>query len=131
MTKNTTIARSLLTLAAALVTVPLAAREPVVVNAKPASSAYQQEINFADLDLRQSRARVILFQRVMDAAWSVCIEAEGLYGATTAVGDSSGNCPNSTYSAARPQITAAIRRAKSGLPHTAMSLVVAAPAHAK
>jgi UrcA family protein len=131
MTRKTIVARSLLTLGTAIVATPLAAREPVVVTAQPASPVYQQEVNFADLDLRQSGARQTLFQRVMDAAWSVCIEAEGKRSAELAVGDAERNCPNSTYRAARPQITAAIRHANSGLPQTATAVVIAAPGPAR
>jgi UrcA family protein len=131
MTKNTIIARSLLTLAAALATAPLAAGEPVVVTAQPTPSVHQQRVDFADLDLRRSKARQTLFRRVMDAAQSVCIAAEGKRSAVLAFGDSQGNCPNSTYRAARPQIMAAIHRANSGLPHTAAAVVIAAPARAR
>jgi UrcA family protein len=128
MTRTSIIAGPLFTFAVAIVTAPLAAREPVVVTAQPAPAVYRQEVNFADLDLRQSRARLTLLQRVMDAAWSVCIEAEGKRKAESAFGDSEGNCPNSTYRAARPQIMAAISRANSGLPHTAIAVAIAAPA---
>lgn len=125
MIGNAHIARSLLALVAALVSAPLAARDPVVVTGQSAQPLYQAQVDFADLDLSQSRARQTLHRRVMSAAWAVCVAAEGK-SAALALGGSEGNCPNSTYRAARPQITAAIRRATSGQPHTATAMVVAA-----
>jgi UrcA family protein len=131
MIRTSLITGPLFTFAAAFLAAPLAAKEPVVVTAQPAPAVYQQEVKFADLDLRESRERQTLFQRVMDAAWFVCIEAEGKRSAELAYGDSEGNCPNSTYRAARPQIRAAVRRANSGLPHTAIAVAIAAPATAR
>jgi UrcA family protein len=127
MIRTANIAGPLLTFAAAFATAPLAAREPVVVTAQPAPTVYQQQVNFADLNLRETHARMVLDRRVMSAAWSVCIAAEGLERATFALGDAGNNCPNSTYHAARPQIRAAIDRAKSGQPAMATNMVISAP----
>lgn len=125
MIKNTQIARPLLALAAALVSIPLAAQETVIVSGKP---VFQERVNFADLDLRQTKARLALARRVMHAAWTVCIAAEGEHSAGFALGDSADNCPNSTYDAARPQMTAAFRRAERGEQPTTTALIIAAPA---
>ena len=128
MTRNSTIARPLLVLAAALASSPLAANEPLSVTAQP---VHRQEVDFADLDLRQSNARQTLFRRVMDASWAICIAAEGRRSAGLAFGDPAGNCPNSTYRAARTQIMAAIRRANAGQSHPATAVVVTSPAPAR
>lgn len=116
--------RPLLMLGLALAATPLAAKDPLIVKAQP---LHQQRVSFADLDLREMRARMVLNRRVMDAAWAVCIAAEGLTSASRALGSSQNNCPNSTYDAARPQIAAAIRRAKAGQVPLAAAFVVSVP----
>jgi UrcA family protein len=128
MTRNSTIARPLFALAAALACAPLAAKEPVVVTGQP---VYQERVDFADLDLRQSRARQTLFRRVMRASTEVCIRFEGKINIDKVMGGARNTCPNRTYRVARPQIMAAIRRANSGQPQPALALVVAAPTAAR
>jgi UrcA family protein len=128
MTRNSSIARPLLTLAVTLVSIPLAAKEPVVVTGERGRLVYQDRVDFADLDLRERQARTVLVRRVMTAAWSVCIAAEGRRSAEMALGGADGNCPNSTYRAAQPQIRVAIERAKSGQPQLATALVISGPA---
>jgi UrcA family protein len=131
MIRTSTIARPLLALVAALVSIPLAAKEPMVVTGERGHPVYQQRVDFADLDLRESQARSVLVRRVKAAAWAVCIAAEGRQSAEWALRDPDGNCPNSTYQAARPQIRAAIDRDNAGQPHQATSLVVSASALAR
>ena len=130
MTTNSTIARPLLILAAALVSTPLAA-EPVVVTGERGQPVYQERVDFADLDLRQSGARQTLFRRLMRASTEVCIQAEGEINMNKVMGGAQNTCPNRTYRVARPHIMAAIRRATSGQPHQATALTVAAPARAR
>lgn len=131
MIKTPTITRPLLALAAAIVSVPLAAKEPVLVTGQQGEPFYQEQVSFADLDLRQSRARQLLSRRVMQASTNVCIQAEGRMNMNRVMGGPENTCPNRTYRAVRPQITAAIRRATSSQPHPATALVVAAPAPAR
>lgn len=131
MITTSSLARPLIALAAVLAATSVSAKEPVVVTGHQALPGHQAQVDFADLNLRRSKARQVLFRRAMDAAWAVCIAAEGRRGARLAYGDPSGNCPNSTYRAARPQIMAAIRRAQSGAPHPSTALIIAAPAPAR
>lgn len=128
MTMNCTFARSLFALAAASTTVPLAAKEPVVVTGEP---VYQQRVDFADLDLRRSQGRQTLFRRVMRASTDVCIRYEGRINLDKVMGGEQNTCPSRTYRVARPQIMAAIRRAERGEALAATALTVAAPANAR
>ena len=131
MTKNSAIARPLLAVAAALVSTQLAAKEPMVVTGQHRQPVYQEQVEFADLDLRQSRARQALFSRVMQASTNVCIQTEGQINMNRVLGSPQNTCPNRTYKAARPQILAAIRRARTGQPHPATALIISGPARVR
>ena len=130
MIRNSIIARPLLAIAAILVAVPLAAQDLTVVTGER-QPTYQERVSFADLDLRQRSAQQTLKGRVQRAADRVCSDAEGPFPDYGASGygrdDPSLSCADLTYSDARPQILAAINRAKSGQQMTAMSLVISAP----
>ena len=106
MTKNSAIAHSLLAVSAALVSTQLSAKEPVVVTGQHGAPAYQEQVNFADLDLRQLKARLTLVRRVMQASTNVCIQAEGRMNMNRVLGGAENTCPNRTYRVARPQIMA-------------------------
>ncbi len=127
MTKTSTIARPLLALA--LVAAPLAAQEPTVVTGAH-QPTYQERVSFADLDLSQGSAQRALKTRVRRAADRVCIEAEGPLPSYGYGFGSDLTCADLTYNHARPQIVAAIDRAKSGQQTAAMALVISAP-HAR
>ena len=71
MIKKSSIARPLFALAAALVSTQLSAGEPVVVTGQHGEPVYREQVSFADLDLRQSKARQTLFRRVMQASTNV------------------------------------------------------------
>ena len=131
MTKNSAIAHSLLAVSAALVSTQLSAKEPVVVTGQHGAPAYQEQVNFADLDLRQLKARLTLVRRVMQASTNVCIQAEGRMNMNRVLGGAENTCPNRTYRVARPQIMAAIRRAKSGQPQLATALMITGPAQVR
>ncbi len=130
MIKTSTLTRPLFALAAALVATPLAAQEPTVVtgNHQP---VFQERIGIADLDLRQSKARLTLMQRVMQASTNVCIQAEGQMNMNRVLGGPENTCPNRTYRVARPQITAVIRRAMAGQPQLTTAFVITAPTMAR
>ena len=123
MIRTSIITRPLFALTAVILAAPLAAERPLTVTGEP---MVQESVSFADLDLREVPARMALVRRVKNAAWAVCIAAEGRQRAGLAFGDPAGNCPNSTLRAARPQIRAAIDRARSGQPAIATNLVVSA-----
>lgn len=128
MITKSAIARPLLAVAAALVSTQLAAREPVVVTGHFAEPVHQQQVSFADLDLRQSRARQALFSRVMQASAKVCLQTEGRMNMNRVLGGAENTCPNRTYRVARPQVLAALRRARNGQPHPATALTISVPA---
>jgi UrcA family protein len=133
MLTNSTIARPLLALAAALVAVPLAAQDSTTVTGER-QPLYQERVSFGDLDLREGQGQRALRKRVWDAAGRVCTQAEGPNYETNNVpyGLPGGgmHCGDLTYKHARPQISAAIRAAKSGQ-QLAMALVIAAPTKAR
>jgi UrcA family protein len=111
MIRTSRIALPVAALAASLLAAPLPAKARTIEGGAP---AIQQSVSYGDLDLREKRARSELARRVMHAAWAVCIEAEGLASATFALGNLDGNCPNSAFHAARPQMRRAIDQAQSG-----------------
>lgn len=124
MTKNSTFARPLTTLAAALLAVPLAAQGPVVVSGQ-SQPAYQERVSFGDLDLRRGAAQESLRTRVKQAAKRVCREAEGPSGYGT-----HGpwlTCADLTYNNARPLIAVAIGRAKAGHRFAASAFTISTP----
>jgi len=86
---------------------------------------FQQTVGYGDLDLRDTRSTGILYRRVMKASKEVCIAAEGpqLSDLSFGIGPS-GNCPISTFRAVRPQIVAALERAKAGGSDLAKNFVV-------
>lgn len=126
MTRTSTIVRPLFAIAAAIATTPLAAREPMTVTGHH-QSAEQEHVSFADLDLRRWSAQQALKVRVQRAADRVCSQAEGPFSSINLGLASSMNCTDRTYHAARPQIIAAINRARTGQSLAAMSIAVAAP----
>ena len=128
MFKKSIIDRPLLALAAALVVAPLAAEQPMTVTGQ---SMAQERVSFADLDLRQSGAQQTLRIRVKRASDRVCRQAEGPFPDVGVSGfgrdDPSLTCTDLTYADARPQLRAAIDRAKSGQQLAAMTFVISAP----
>lgn len=129
MTKNWKSARALTGLAAAtLFAAPLAMAETVVVPGE-SQPVYQERVSFGDLDLRNGSGQRILRNRVTAASKKVCRQLEGPFPSYRAPGnrDMDKTCADLTYDTARPQISAAIDRAKSGQPHMAMALVLSAP----
>jgi len=124
MTNKSPISRPLFALAAALFATPLAAQNPVSVTGQP---VYQEPVSYADLDLRDSSGRQKLIARVHRAAKRVCTQFEWSNPYETTGFMSSPGCTELTYANARPQIRAAVDRAKSGQPILAANLVVSAP----
>ena len=131
MTTKSRIAGPLLTLSAALIAIPLMAEEPMIVEGKP---VYQERVSTADLDLREWGAQLTLKRRVHHASERVCLQAEGRFALSGVPGFgpeySRLTCADLTYADARPQITAAIQRAKAG-EKVAMALVIATPVRAR
>jgi UrcA family protein len=115
MTTKYSISRSLLALAAAVVAFPLAADEPMTVTGQ---QLYQERVGIADLDLTKWAHRYALRARVHHASERVCIALQGPIGAYDydfTGGPNAGlNCVDLTYRHARPQMAAAIDRARSG-----------------
>ena len=126
MIRNSNIALPLFAFAATLVAVPLAAQEPTVVTGAH-QPTYQERVSFADLDLRQFSKQQTLKTRVRRAADRVCIEAEGPFPSYGYGFGSDLTCADLTYNHAKPQIVAAIDRARSGQQTAAMTLVISAP----
>lgn len=133
MTKNSILVRPLLALAAVLVTAPLAADEGAVVTGER-QPVYQQRVSFSDLDLQRWGDQQALRRRVHRASNQVCVEAFGPIGAAdtglAGTRDAGMSCGDLTYREARPQISAAIGRAKSGQ-LMATNLVIAILARAR
>jgi UrcA family protein len=129
MTKNSTIARPLLALAVMLVAAPLAAQDATVVTGER-QPVYQERVSFDDLDLRQWSAQQALKTRVSRASTRVCKQAVGPFPDVGVPGygrdDPSLTCADLTFNDARPQILAAIERAKAGQ-QMAMTFVISAP----
>ena len=130
MTKNSTFARPLTTLAAALLAVPLAAQGPVVVSGQ-SQPAYQERVSFGDLDLRRGAAQESLRTRVKQAAKRVCREAEGPNAGYGVSGYGTHGpwptCADLTYNNARPLIAVAIGRAKAGHRFAASAFTISTP----
>ncbi|MET0587405.1 MAG: UrcA family protein [Novosphingobium sp.] len=128
MFTKSVIVRLPFVLAAPLVTAPLAAQEPVIVEGQP---VIQQAVNYTDLDLRHWSEQQTLKARVHRASENVCAQAYGRSPYSQYGLGSSPSCSDLTYKAARPQITAAIERAKSGQPQIASELVIQSPARTR
>jgi UrcA family protein len=124
MTKQSFIAQPLLALAVALVITPLAAQEPTVVTGKH-RPIYQERVSFADLDLRRGSGQRLLRSRVRRASSDVCFKAEGVDHDRLGVRGGL-SCDDQTYQDARPQISAAIHRAKSGQTPAAIAIAISA-----
>lgn len=123
MTMKSTFASPMLALTASLVAAPLIADDGTVVTGH--REVYQERVSFNDLDLTRWGHQRALRNRVHKASERVCIDAEGPLDANVGfMGEAS--CTDKTYAHARPQIVAAIDRAKSGQ-QMALSLVVAVP----
>ena len=88
----------------------------------------QQRVSFADLDLRENAARATLRRRVQSAAGGICNRLGRVAGETDV--NVIWSCADQAYRDARPQISAAIGRARSG-ESMATSLVVSIPARAR
>ena len=129
MTKNSILARPLLALAAVLVAAPLAADNGTVVTGQR-QSVYQERVSFADLDLTRWGQQQALRRRVHQASERVCIEAEGPINANLRGFNGAPSCSEATYTHARPQIVAAIGRARSGQ-LMASNLVISLTARAR
>jgi UrcA family protein len=126
MTTKSILTPPLLALAVAFAAAPsLAADESTVVGER--QPTYQERVSYTDLDLRQGSAQSALRIRVRRASERVCIQAEG---PLEALQGRLSICNEATYRDARPQITAAIARAKSGQ-QMAMNLVVSLSARAR
>ena len=126
MTKTSSIARPLLALAAVFAAAPLAAEEATVVTGER-QPVYQERVSYADLDLRQGSARQALKVRVFHAADRLCTQAEGTMPFSGIGLGSSQSCTDLTYQDTKPQINAAIARARAGQQLAAMAVVVSAP----
>ena len=94
MKTNSTIARPLCALAAALVAAPLAAQEPVTVTGQP---VFQESVSYTDLDLRNWSGRQTLEARVYRAADRLCARAEGPFANDSVGFGSSPVCSDLTY----------------------------------
>ena len=123
MTINSFSARPLLALAALLVTAPLMADEGTVVTGRHRDTG-QELVNFADLNLLDGSDRVTLRHPVAVAAERICDRLGEMAGVVSA--SDVWDCADRAYSDARPQISEAIHRAKSGQ-RMAMNLVISAP----
>jgi UrcA family protein len=123
MTKTSPFASAPFALAVALVTSPLAAEAPMTVTGQP---VIQESVSYDDLDLRKWGAQQTLKARVFRTADRLCARADGPF-ATNGFGlGSSPTCSDLTYLDARPQIAAAIQRAKAGQQLAAISIAVSA-----
>lgn len=122
MTRTFIIASPLCAFAATLVAAPLAAENQVTVKGQP---VFQESVSHADLDLTKWAHRNTLRGRVYRASERVCIAAEGEFDANLGIMGKP-SCTETTYDAARPQIRAAIDRARSRQPVMATNLVVSA-----
>lgn len=130
MFTNSIVARPLFVLAAALLAAPLAAQEPTVVEGRKHPD-YRERVSIADLDLRQRSAQRVLKTRVSRASERVCNQAEGPFPNNRFGLGSSLTCADQTYNNVKPQIAAAIARAKSGQPQLATALVIPGPARTR
>jgi UrcA family protein len=134
MLTNSTIARPLLALAAALLAAPLAAQDSTTVTGER-HKLYQERVSYSDLDLNRTGQQRELRNRVRDASHRVCVRADGPNTDSNPIPygmpDGGRTCADLTYDDARPSIAAAIRAAKSGQPQLATALVIAAPARAR
>lgn len=126
MTKKTFLASPLVALATVLVAAPIAAQDGTVVTGR--QNVNQEQVSFADLDLRDESARVTLRRRVRSAANMICYRLVPMDGLASL--DEIRACANQAYGDARPQVAAVIGRAISGQ-QMAMSLVVSAPARVR
>ena len=130
MFANSIIARRTVVLAAALLAAPLAAQEGTVVSGQR-QAVYQERVSFDDLDLSRWSAQQALKARVSRASQRVCNQAEAPF-ANNELGFAwAPSCAERTYSHAKPQIAAAIARAKSGQPQMAIALVIPGLARAR
>jgi UrcA family protein len=128
MIRSSVFTRPLSALALVLVAAPLAAQERVTVTGQP---VFQERVSFADLDLRQLQGRQTLNARVYRVADRLCAQAEGPFLENSVGFGSSPGCAELTYRNAKPQIAAAVQRAKAGQQLTAMTVVVSAPRAAR
>lgn len=124
------VAGPMFALGAAFVAAPLMADQPLIVEGQP---AYQERVSTSDLDLRKWSEQQKLRSRVHNAANRVCAQAEGSF-PQPPLGfgreESRYSCADLTYEDAKPQISAAIQRAKSG-EQLAVTLVITAPVRAR
>lgn len=125
MIRKCKIDRTLLALAAALATTPLAAQEPMSVTGAR-QPVYQERVNFVDLDLNKGSAQSALRLRVKSASSRVCQQAEGSFHDEPSYNGGL-SCDDQTYSDAKPQIRAAIDRAKTGKQLAALTMIITAP----
>lgn len=124
MIRKSNFSVPLLGLATVLVAAPLAAQEPMTVTGEH-RQVYQERVSFADLDLRKWPAQQLLKSRVRRASSSLCFKAEGVIHDQPGINGGL-SCDDQTYLDARPQIVAAIDKAKSGQPQVAMTFVISA-----
>lgn len=111
MTKTLKIAAPLLAAAAMIAAAPLAADQPMTVTGQ---QLYQERVAIGDLDLTKWSHRNALKRRVQRASERVCIAAEGPFDANQSGFMDGASCTEATYDHTRPQIAAAIDRARSG-----------------
>ncbi len=92
---------------------------------------YQEQVSFADLDLRTGRGQRTLMRRVLSASERVCGEARVPVSSPGAAWgrDAGMTCAELTLENARPQIMVAIHRAEAGQLQ-ASALIIAGPANA-
>ena len=104
-----------------LIAAPVSAQETVVEGFSRPIGAYTELVEHADLDLRNESAQAALISRVKQASKRVCRLA---YAKAQNYERLHSDCPQRSYSDAKPQIASAIARASDGR-QIAMGLIVA------
>ena len=129
MTKKSMIAAPLLAVAAMIAAAPQAAEAPMTVTGER-QAVYQERVSTAGLDLTSWSDQRALRKSVQRASERVCIQAEGPFSANLGGFGGTPSCTELTYRDTRPQIAAAIDRARSGQ-LMASNLVISITARAR
>lgn len=89
-----------------------------------AATDIQEQVSFADLDLRERRDRRGLNARVMRASGNVCLRSEGKFNVNRYMGGKQNSCEVRTYNHAQRQVAIIVAKAERGEPLPSMALVV-------